>query len=121
MVEGRPRVGMWHFLVPEPLPLPAGPTLAPLLPAVPPHCTQTPYGCCQDNITAAQGVGLAGCPSKYLSPALTCSQAEPCGPVTPPARPCRLVPVQSARLLWRHLRPGLRPMLLSPWRRRPQV
>ncbi|XP_036738492.2 agrin isoform X2 [Manis pentadactyla] len=40
-----------------------GPPLAPLLPAVPPHCTQTPYGCCQDNITAAQGVGLAGCPS----------------------------------------------------------
>eukprot|EP00071_Canis_lupus_P005900 XP_005620419.1 agrin isoform X4 [Canis lupus familiaris] len=40
-----------------------GPTLAPLLPAVPPHCTQTPYGCCQDNVTAARGVGLAGCPS----------------------------------------------------------
>ncbi|XP_047726297.1 agrin isoform X3 [Prionailurus viverrinus] len=40
-----------------------GPTLAPLPPAVPPHCSQTPYGCCQDNITAARGVGLAGCPS----------------------------------------------------------
>ncbi|XP_030883006.1 agrin isoform X4 [Leptonychotes weddellii] len=40
-----------------------GPTLAPLPPAAPPHCTQTPYGCCQDNITAARGVGLAGCPS----------------------------------------------------------
>uniref|UniRef100_A0A452RTZ0 Agrin n=1 Tax=Ursus americanus TaxID=9643 RepID=A0A452RTZ0_URSAM len=40
-----------------------GPTLAPLPPAVPPHCTQTPYGCCRDNITAARGVGLAGCPS----------------------------------------------------------
>ncbi|XP_070462250.1 agrin isoform X11 [Equus przewalskii] len=40
-----------------------GPTLAPLPPAVPPHCAQTPYGCCQDNITAARGVGLAGCPS----------------------------------------------------------
>ncbi|XP_036726429.1 agrin isoform X4 [Balaenoptera musculus] len=39
------------------------PTLAPLLPAVPLHCAQTPYGCCQDNITAARGVGLAGCPS----------------------------------------------------------
>ncbi|XP_058994152.1 agrin isoform X10 [Mustela lutreola] len=40
-----------------------GPTLAPLPPAAPPHCTQTPYGCCQDNATAARGVGLAGCPS----------------------------------------------------------
>ncbi|XP_035966069.1 agrin isoform X8 [Halichoerus grypus] len=40
-----------------------GPTLAPLPPAAPPHCAQTPYGCCQDNITAARGVGLAGCPS----------------------------------------------------------
>ncbi|XP_019514047.1 PREDICTED: agrin isoform X6 [Hipposideros armiger] len=40
-----------------------GPTLAPVPPAVPLHCTQTPYGCCQDNITAARGVGLAGCPS----------------------------------------------------------
>uniref|UniRef100_A0A8C6RCX2 Agrin n=1 Tax=Nannospalax galili TaxID=1026970 RepID=A0A8C6RCX2_NANGA len=40
-----------------------GPTLAPLLPVALPHCTQTPYGCCQDNVTAAQGVGLAGCPS----------------------------------------------------------
>ncbi|MBV99323.1 Agrin, partial [Eschrichtius robustus] len=42
---------------------PCAPTLAPLLPAVPLHCAQTPYGCCQDNITAARGVGLAGCPS----------------------------------------------------------
>nr|XP_019567657.1 PREDICTED: agrin isoform X2 [Rhinolophus sinicus] len=40
-----------------------GPTVAPVPPAVPLHCTQTPYGCCQDNITAARGVGLAGCPS----------------------------------------------------------
>ncbi|XP_011384341.1 agrin isoform X2 [Pteropus vampyrus] len=40
-----------------------GPTLAPMPPAVALHCTQTPYGCCRDNITAAQGVGLAGCPS----------------------------------------------------------
>ncbi|XP_057605475.1 agrin isoform X2 [Hippopotamus amphibius kiboko] len=40
-----------------------GPTLAPLPPAVPLHCTQMPYGCCQDNVTAARGVGLAGCPS----------------------------------------------------------
>nr|XP_012631826.1 agrin isoform X1 [Microcebus murinus] len=39
------------------------PTLAPLLPAAPAHCAQTPYGCCQDNVTAARGVGLAGCPS----------------------------------------------------------
>ncbi|XP_010625959.1 agrin isoform X3 [Fukomys damarensis] len=39
------------------------PTLAPLLPVVLPHCAQTPYGCCQDNVTTAQGVGLAGCPS----------------------------------------------------------
>uniref|UniRef100_UPI0040386C35 agrin-like n=1 Tax=Callospermophilus lateralis TaxID=76772 RepID=UPI0040386C35 len=40
-----------------------GLTLAPLLPAAPAHCAQTPYGCCQDNVTAARGVGLAGCPS----------------------------------------------------------
>uniref|UniRef100_A0A8C2VGY8 Agrin n=1 Tax=Chinchilla lanigera TaxID=34839 RepID=A0A8C2VGY8_CHILA len=39
------------------------PTLAPLPPVVLPHCAQTPYGCCQDNVTAARGVGLAGCPS----------------------------------------------------------
>uniref|UniRef100_UPI0040387BCD agrin-like n=1 Tax=Callospermophilus lateralis TaxID=76772 RepID=UPI0040387BCD len=37
-----------------------GLTLAPLLPAAPAHCAQTPYGCCQDNVTAARGVGLAG-------------------------------------------------------------
>ncbi|XP_024616033.1 agrin [Neophocaena asiaeorientalis asiaeorientalis] len=41
----------------------SAPTLAPLLPAVPLHCAQSPYGCCLDNITAARGVGLAGCPS----------------------------------------------------------
>ncbi|XP_077007748.1 agrin [Tamandua tetradactyla] len=40
-----------------------GPTAAPWPPTVALHCAQTPFGCCQDNITAAQGVGLAGCPS----------------------------------------------------------
>uniref|UniRef100_A0A2K6A5L8 Agrin n=1 Tax=Mandrillus leucophaeus TaxID=9568 RepID=A0A2K6A5L8_MANLE len=40
-----------------------GPTFTPLLPVAPSHCAQMPYGCCQDNITAARGVGLAGCPS----------------------------------------------------------
>ncbi|KAM7099387.1 agrin isoform 1-T1 [Molossus nigricans] len=40
-----------------------GPTVAPMPPAVPPHCTQTPFGCCRDNVTAARGAGLAGCPS----------------------------------------------------------
>ncbi|KAG8505493.1 LOW QUALITY PROTEIN: Agrin, partial [Galemys pyrenaicus] len=39
-----------------------GPTLAPLAPVAPGHCAHSPYGCCQDNVTAAQGVGLAGCP-----------------------------------------------------------
>ncbi|XP_036163368.1 agrin isoform X7 [Myotis myotis] len=39
------------------------PTVAPMPPAVPLHCAQTPFGCCQDNVTAARGVGLAGCPS----------------------------------------------------------
>ncbi|XP_051515917.1 agrin-like isoform X3 [Myxocyprinus asiaticus] len=29
----------------------------------PQHCSETLYGCCQDNKTAALGVGLAGCPS----------------------------------------------------------
>lgn len=64
----RPREGF------EPPSLSAGPTLAPVPPAVPLHCTQTPYGCCQDNITAARGVGLAGCPSEYLRLTLTHSQ-----------------------------------------------
>uniref|UniRef100_A0AAQ4NYE8 Agrin n=1 Tax=Gasterosteus aculeatus aculeatus TaxID=481459 RepID=A0AAQ4NYE8_GASAC len=27
------------------------------------HCSQSVYGCCHDNVTAALGVGLAGCPS----------------------------------------------------------
>ncbi|KAM8829956.1 agrin isoform 2-T2 [Synchiropus picturatus] len=29
----------------------------------PKHCSQSTYGCCLDNATAALGVGLAGCPS----------------------------------------------------------
>ncbi|XP_031724780.1 agrin isoform X9 [Anarrhichthys ocellatus] len=29
----------------------------------PQHCSLSMYGCCQDNMTAALGVGLAGCPS----------------------------------------------------------
>ncbi|KAM6929895.1 agrin isoform 2-T2 [Lycodopsis pacificus] len=29
----------------------------------PQHCSVSMYGCCQDNVTAALGVGLAGCPS----------------------------------------------------------
>ncbi|PWA22178.1 hypothetical protein CCH79_00018961, partial [Gambusia affinis] len=29
----------------------------------PQHCGFSPYGCCSDNITAALGVGQAGCPS----------------------------------------------------------
>lgn len=73
-----PRLGIQSCLAPKPPPLPAGPTLAPLPPAIPLHCAQTPYGCCQDNITVAQGVGLAGCPSEYPSSALTHSHAEPC-------------------------------------------
>lgn len=27
------------------------------------HCSETVYGCCKDNKTAAQGVEMAGCPS----------------------------------------------------------
>ncbi|XP_058499960.1 agrin isoform X3 [Solea solea] len=30
---------------------------------VPQHCSLSVYGCCSDNMTAALGVGLAGCPS----------------------------------------------------------
>ncbi|KAG9332758.1 hypothetical protein JZ751_014857 [Albula glossodonta] len=30
------------------------------------HCSLTVYGCCRDNVTAALGVGLAGCPSTCL-------------------------------------------------------
>ncbi|XP_053308487.1 agrin isoform X3 [Spea bombifrons] len=32
-------------------------------PPLVPHCSHTVYGCCPDNVTAALGVGLAGCPS----------------------------------------------------------
>ncbi|XP_075459745.1 agrin isoform X4 [Ascaphus truei] len=32
-------------------------------PPLAPHCSRTVYGCCPDNVTAALGVGLAGCPS----------------------------------------------------------
>lgn len=99
-----PRWSVWPCLASQPLPLPAAPTLAPLLPAVPLHCAQSPYGCCLDNITAARGVGLAGCPSEYPSLALTRSQAEPrsCGDPALPW-PCRLVPVQPPRFLRWHL------------------
>nr|XP_046252510.1 agrin isoform X4 [Scatophagus argus] len=31
--------------------------------AAPQHCSLSVYGCCHDNVTAALGVGLAGCPS----------------------------------------------------------
>uniref|UniRef100_A0A8C5HGP2 Agrin n=1 Tax=Gouania willdenowi TaxID=441366 RepID=A0A8C5HGP2_GOUWI len=31
--------------------------------AAPQHCSLSVYGCCSDNVTAALGVGLAGCPS----------------------------------------------------------
>ncbi|XP_035864002.1 agrin isoform X3 [Sander lucioperca] len=37
-------------------------TSLPELPA-PQHCSLSVYGCCHDNVTAALGVGLAGCPS----------------------------------------------------------
>lgn len=33
----------------------------------PQHCSLSVYGCCSDNMTAALGVGLAGCPSKSSS------------------------------------------------------
>ncbi|NXO13306.1 AGRIN protein, partial [Oriolus oriolus] len=32
-------------------------------PLLVPHCSQTVYGCCPDNVTLALGVGAAGCPS----------------------------------------------------------
>ncbi|XP_045913261.1 agrin isoform X1 [Micropterus dolomieu] len=32
-------------------------------PTSPQHCSLSVYGCCSDNVTAALGVGLAGCPS----------------------------------------------------------
>ncbi|XP_062247965.1 agrin isoform X2 [Platichthys flesus] len=37
-------------------------TSLPVLKA-PQHCSLSVYGCCSDNMTAASGVGLAGCPS----------------------------------------------------------
>ncbi|KAJ8259664.1 hypothetical protein GJAV_G00172040 [Gymnothorax javanicus] len=40
-----------------------GPCLATPPPGLYQHCSQTVYGCCLDNNTAALGVGLAGCPS----------------------------------------------------------
>ncbi|XP_058858363.1 agrin isoform X6 [Acipenser ruthenus] len=44
----------------EAVPAPLAPT------AMSQHCSQTVYGCCLDNTTAALGVGLAGCPSTCL-------------------------------------------------------
>uniref|UniRef100_A0A8D0AQE6 Agrin n=1 Tax=Sander lucioperca TaxID=283035 RepID=A0A8D0AQE6_SANLU len=41
---------------------PCAATSLPELPA-PQHCSLSVYGCCHDNVTAALGVGLAGCPS----------------------------------------------------------
>lgn len=58
-----------------------GPTVAPLLPVSPQHCAQTPYGCCQDNVTAARGVGLAGCPGACQCNAHG-SYSSTCDPVT---------------------------------------
>ncbi|KAL1021294.1 hypothetical protein UPYG_G00011350 [Umbra pygmaea] len=45
------------------------------------HCSQSVYGCCRDNKTAALGVGLAGCPSTchcnaYGSYMATCDPAS---------------------------------------------
>uniref|UniRef100_A0A7N4PDI5 Agrin n=1 Tax=Sarcophilus harrisii TaxID=9305 RepID=A0A7N4PDI5_SARHA len=42
----------------------ATPTMVPPPPVL--HCSETPYGCCLDNVTRAQGVGLAGCPSECV-------------------------------------------------------
>ncbi|XP_037334758.2 agrin isoform X4 [Pungitius pungitius] len=36
---------------------------SPPAPTPPQHCSHSVYGCCHDNVTAALGVGLAGCPS----------------------------------------------------------
>ncbi|XP_029975271.1 agrin isoform X4 [Salarias fasciatus] len=36
---------------------------SPAEPAAPRHCSLSVYGCCSDNVTAALGVGQAGCPS----------------------------------------------------------
>ncbi|XP_069774455.1 agrin isoform X3 [Narcine bancroftii] len=45
------------------------------------HCSRSVYGCCRDNVTAAQGVGFAGCPStcecnRYGSYSKTCSPSS---------------------------------------------
>uniref|UniRef100_A0A8C5HGE9 Agrin n=1 Tax=Gouania willdenowi TaxID=441366 RepID=A0A8C5HGE9_GOUWI len=52
-----------HLLIQNQGPCP--PHLQPilLLLAAPQHCSLSVYGCCSDNVTAALGVGLAGCPS----------------------------------------------------------
>uniref|UniRef100_A0A8D0AWN3 Agrin n=1 Tax=Sander lucioperca TaxID=283035 RepID=A0A8D0AWN3_SANLU len=41
----------------------AGRYITPLRLPAPQHCSLSVYGCCHDNVTAALGVGLAGCPS----------------------------------------------------------
>uniref|UniRef100_A0A4W6CBM3 Agrin n=1 Tax=Lates calcarifer TaxID=8187 RepID=A0A4W6CBM3_LATCA len=41
----------------------AGRYITPLRLTAPQHCSLSVYGCCSDNMTAALGVGLAGCPS----------------------------------------------------------
>lgn len=44
----------------------------------PQHCSQSVYGCCLDNMTAALGVGLAGCPSKSPPPHLSLHSPSIC-------------------------------------------
>lgn len=53
----------------------------------PKHCSLSVYGCCHDNMTAALGVGLAGCPSTcqcnvYGSYKGTCDPATGSAPVS---------------------------------------
>ncbi|KAK6307937.1 hypothetical protein J4Q44_G00212080 [Coregonus suidteri] len=52
-----------HLLIQNQGPCTAISATSPTELTAPEHCSQSVYGCCRDNKTAALGVGLAGCPS----------------------------------------------------------
>ncbi|KAM8862490.1 agrin isoform 9-T9 [Spinachia spinachia] len=52
-----------HLITHNQGPCAAASATPPPAPTPPQHCSQSVYGCCHDNVTAALAVGLAGCPS----------------------------------------------------------
>ncbi|KAM4737420.1 agrin isoform 3-T3 [Anableps anableps] len=52
-----------HLLIQSQGPCEENQAISPTELTAPQHCSLSPYGCCADNVTAALGVGQAGCPS----------------------------------------------------------